>query len=86
MLFIGKRLSVKSITLYFFVVASYVFFTMLSDCFISKQLLNYLLLELNREGKTIIVVNHDEKVAERMNRVICLSDGKIISDKSRKPL
>lgn len=42
-----------------------------------------LLLELNREGKTIIVVTHDEKVAERMNRVIYLSDGKIISDKRR---
>ena len=41
MFFIGKRLSVKSITFYFSVVASFVFFTMLSDCFTSKQFLNY---------------------------------------------
>lgn len=47
-----------------------------------QEIIN-LLLELNREGKTIIVVTHDEKVAERMNRVIYLSDGKIISDKRR---
>ena len=42
-----------------------------------------LLLQLNREGKTVIVVTHDENVAERMNRVISLSDGKIISDRRR---
>lgn len=39
-----------------------------------------LLLGLNQEGKTVIVVTHDEKVAERMQRIVRLSDGKIVSD------
>ncbi|MCR5016432.1 MAG: ABC transporter ATP-binding protein [Ruminococcus sp.] len=36
----------------------------------------------NRELKqTIIIITHDEKIAEQCDRVIVLSDGKIISDK-----
>lgn len=37
-----------------------------------------LFLELNREGKTMIVVTHDPLVAKRMERVIRLKDGKVI--------
>ncbi len=33
---------------------------------------------LNREGKTIIVVTHDPKVADIANRIIRIEDGKII--------
>jgi len=38
-----------------------------------------LLLGINKEGKTIIIVTHDEKIAEQAQRVIRLNDGKIIS-------
>lgn len=34
--------------------------------------------ELNRDGKTIIIVTHDPNVAEYADRVITISDGKII--------
>lgn len=36
-----------------------------------------LLLALNREGTTIVMVTHDEKIAERTNRIVRLLDGKI---------
>ena len=38
------------------------------------------LLDLNRRGKTIIIVTHDDTVASYCNRKIIISDGKIISD------
>ena len=36
--------------------------------------------QLSNSGKTIIVVTHDHKLAERMHRVIEISDGKIKAD------
>lgn len=39
-----------------------------------------LLLELNNEGKTIIVVTHDEKVAKKCRRVVLLEDGMLKYD------
>ena len=33
---------------------------------------------LNKEGKTVVIVTHDPKVAEQCSRVIEVSDGKII--------
>jgi putative ABC transport system ATP-binding protein len=41
-----------------------------------------LLEQLNTQGITIIVVTHDPNVARRAGRIVMLSDGKIISDKS----
>ena len=35
---------------------------------------------LNGQGKTIIIVTHDEVVAKSCKRVITLSDGKIVDD------
>ena len=35
---------------------------------------------LNAEGKTIIVVTHDENIARLCKRIVSLEDGKIISD------
>jgi putative ABC transport system ATP-binding protein len=35
--------------------------------------------ELNREGKTIVMITHDPKVAERARRIIRVEDGKIYS-------
>ncbi len=34
--------------------------------------------ELNREGRTIIIVTHDPEISERTNRIIKIRDGKII--------
>lgn len=39
-----------------------------------------LLSSLNKDGKTIILVTHDSRVASRAERIIKLSDGKIDSD------
>ena len=36
--------------------------------------------ELNREGRTIIVVTHDRDVAERARRRITLHDGRVVED------
>ena len=33
--------------------------------------------EINREGKTLVVITHDEEIAERTHRVIRLQDGRI---------
>lgn len=36
-----------------------------------------LLIQLNRFGKTVIIVTHDEKIAKQASRIIYLKDGKI---------
>jgi putative ABC transport system ATP-binding protein len=36
-----------------------------------------LLLSLNKEGTTIVMVTHDERIAKQTNRIIRLLDGKI---------
>lgn len=41
--------------------------------------------QLRGAGKTVVVVTHDQYVAERCDRVITLSDGKIISDEVATP-
>ncbi len=38
--------------------------------------------ELHRQGLTLIVVTHDLVVAQRAERVITLSDGRVVSDKT----
>lgn len=40
-----------------------------------------LLVELNREGKTVIIVTHEEEIAAYTNRVITLRDGLITDDR-----
>ena len=45
-----------------------------------------LLMELNEEGHTLILVTHDRHIAEYANRVIELKDGEIISDTRLKPI
>lgn len=39
-----------------------------------------ILRSINKEGKTVIIVTHDEKVANKTDRIIKLMDGKIIDD------
>jgi putative ABC transport system ATP-binding protein len=36
--------------------------------------------ELHAAGNTVIVITHDNKIAEQANRVLRLKDGKIVSD------
>lgn len=40
-----------------------------------------LLVELNNEGKTVIIVTHEEEIAAYTNRVITLRDGMITDDR-----
>ena len=46
--------------------------------------MNFLVLELlkeiNKSGKTVIIVTHDEGIAKMTNRIITISDGKIVGD------
>ena len=40
--------------------------------------------ELNRAGNTVIVVTHEDDIAEHSHRVVTLRDGKIISDEKTR--
>lgn len=44
------------------------------------------LIELNSEGRTIVMVTHDPKVADRANRTLRLVDGMILEDNVRDVL
>ena len=39
-----------------------------------------LLVELNRQGITIVLITHDKEVADYASRVITMRDGKIVED------
>lgn len=36
--------------------------------------------DLNRQGKTIIIITHEPEIARRAKRIIRISDGKVVSD------
>ena len=40
-----------------------------------------ILLEINQEGKTIMIVTHDAKVAAKTERILFMVDGKIVAQK-----
>jgi len=44
-----------------------------------------ILLELHAEGHTIIIVTHDLQVAAHADRIIELSDGRVVSDRLTRP-
>ena len=44
-----------------------------------------ILEELNAEGRTVILVTHDAAVATRARRVIEISDGRIVVDRTNRP-
>lgn len=39
-----------------------------------------LLREINKTGKTVVIVTHDKNISEMTNRVITICDGKIVGD------
>ena len=43
-----------------------------------------ILEELNKSGKTVIMVTHEEEIAKHAKRIITMRDGKILSDESGK--
>jgi putative ABC transport system ATP-binding protein len=54
---------------------------------VNGQLVLDLLLTLNRrENTTLVLVTHDQALASRANRIITLSDGKIVGDQIREPV
>ncbi|WP_295990258.1 ABC transporter ATP-binding protein [Rugamonas sp.] len=38
-----------------------------------------LLLDLNREGTTVVMVTHDERAAQRVNRIVRVFDGQLVA-------
>jgi macrolide transport system ATP-binding/permease protein len=51
----------------------------------SKSEIMAILENLNKKGKTIIMVTHEQEMAERARRVILMRDGVIISDTRKSP-
>lgn len=47
----------------------------------SKEEIISILKELNRKGKTIVIVTHESEIAAHARRIIHMRDGQIISDK-----
>ncbi|MFA5117259.1 MAG: ABC transporter permease [Candidatus Omnitrophota bacterium] len=47
----------------------------------SKEEIIAILKELNRKGKTIVMVTHENEVAAHAKRILVMRDGRIISDK-----
>lgn len=45
-----------------------------------------LILKLNEQGNTIVLITHDPHIAEHANRVITLRDGEILSDVRKAPM
>ena len=43
-----------------------------------------ILAQLNQEGKTVVIVTHDAKIASQTNRLISLADGQVVSDLEKK--
>jgi putative ABC transport system ATP-binding protein len=42
-----------------------------------------LLTELHNQGQTIVMVTHEDEIAEYAQRVITMKDGKVIGEKYR---
>ena len=48
----------------------------------NARLIMEIFKSLNKQGKTIIIVTHDDFIAESCNRIITISDGTIVDDTS----
>jgi len=38
--------------------------------------------ELNRQGRTVVLITHDQNIAEHAGRIVQIVDGRIVNDKS----
>ncbi len=52
----------------------------------SKEEIINILKELNKKGKTVVIVTHENEIAAHARRVITMRDGQIISDKNVSPV
>jgi len=43
-----------------------------------------ILQDLNKKGKTVIVVTHDANIAQKTKRIVSMKDGVIVSDTRKK--
>ena len=48
----------------------------------AEEVLNTL-VDLNKQGRTIVVITHDQEVAQRAKRIIRIADGRIVADENR---
>jgi len=51
----------------------------------SEEEIIALLEDLNRKGKTIVMVTHEQEIAVRAQRIIRMRDGEIVADERKKP-
>jgi putative ABC transport system ATP-binding protein len=42
--------------------------------------------DLNREGRTVVLITHEREVADHARRVVVLRDGRVVQDERRRPL
>jgi len=49
----------------------------------SQEIINLLKVSYKKYNQTLIIITHDDNIAEQANRVITISDGKIASDVKR---
>jgi putative ABC transport system ATP-binding protein len=45
-----------------------------------------ILIKLNKQGNTIVMITHEDEIAEHAKRIIYLRDGKVIKDRANKGL
>ena len=45
-----------------------------------------ILMDLNRQGKTIIMVTHEDRIAHIARRVVRLRDGRVVADETTRAL
>ncbi|MFC2060949.1 ABC transporter permease [Elusimicrobiota bacterium] len=53
------------------------------DSVTSKEIMA-IFKELNEEGRTVVMITHEEEMAKQANRIVKLLDGRVISDKTIK--
>ncbi len=51
----------------------------------SEEEIIALLEDLNRKGKTIVMVTHEQEIAARAQRIIRMRDGEIVADERKRP-